>query len=210
MGSPASEPHRQASHEKQHRVILDHNLLFSAYEVTREQFAKVMGDDPGGPLTPGRENEPVRGVTHDQAVEFCRRLSARDRRSYRLPTEAEWEYACRAGTTGSFAGTGSADDMAWHLGSGARTPMPVGLKKANDWGLYDMHGNVSEWCEDTFAPYRTDKPQRNPVSRAKTFQRMARGGDCNSPWHLCRSAQRLPRDPHVSDPFTGFRPVLEE
>ena len=117
----------------------------------------------------GRNGQPVICITHHAAMEYCRWLSAKTGKIYRLPTEAEWEYACRAGTkTAYFWGDDPAklDEYAWDVNN-AEKPMKVGKKKPNPWGLYDMHGNVAEWCldhyvADAYKPFPTDKPTPGP------------------------------------------------
>ena len=121
----------------------------------------------------GRDGQPAICMTHHAAMEYCRWLSAKTGKIYRLPTEAEWEYACRAGTKTAYSwgdDPEKLDEYAWDVNN-AEKPMPVGKKKPNPWGLYDMHGNVSEWCldhysADAYKTYPTEKPTLGPVSPA--------------------------------------------
>jgi len=184
----------------------------------------------------GRKGQPVICITHHSAMEYCRWLSAKTGKVYRLPTEAEWEYACRAGTTTAYSfgnDPGKLGEYAWYVDN-AEKPQPIGKKKPNPWGLYDMHGNVSEWCLDHYAPdiYSTlakDQPVRGPVvlPTAKEYPYVARGGSWDDDADRLRTAARLasnlewsvqdPQRPqsiwwHTDATFVGFRVVrpLEE
>lgn len=183
------------------------------YEVTQAQYERVMGENPG--RFKGAEN-PVERVNWDDAMEFCRRLSElpaekASGNAYRLPTEAEWEFACRAVTTTEFS---SGDDRADRGGyawidenSGNRTH-PVGTRMPNTWGLYDMHGNVWEWCQD-WADDLPSEAVTDPTGPATGSLRVFRGGNCGSPAARCGSAVRGRYYPSVRDDFTGgFRVVL--
>jgi len=177
----------------------------------------------------GRKGQPVICVTHHSAIEYCRWLSAKTGKDYRLPTEAEWEYACRAGTKTAYSFGDDAEklgDYAWYV-ENAEKPQPIGKKKPNPWGLYDIHGNVSEWCLDHYAAdtYSTMKgPLKGPVvlPTAKEYPYVARGGNWDSDADRLRSAARLASNPEwsVQDPqrpqsiwwhtdatFVGFRVV---
>jgi len=179
----------------------------------------------------GRSGQPAICITHHAAMEFCRWLSEKTGKTYRLPTEAEWEYACRAGsTTAYFWGDDPAkiDEYAWYVNN-AEKPMPVGKKKPNPWGLFDIHGNVAEWCldhyvADAYKQYPLDKPAVGPVIMpdAKEYPYVARGGSWDWDAELLRSAARRGSDPEwsVQDPqrpqsiwwhtdatFVGFRIV---
>ena len=176
----------------------------------------------------GRKGQPVICITHHAAMEYCRWLSAKTGKVYRLPTEAEWEYACRAGTktTYSFGDASKLGDYAWFV-ENTEKPQPVGKKKPNPWGLYDMHGNVSEWCldlyiKDFYGKSASGSPVVGPVSlpTAKEYPYVARGGSWDDDPEKLRSAARLASNPEwsVQDPqrpqsiwwhtdatFVGFR-----
>jgi formylglycine-generating enzyme required for sulfatase activity len=179
----------------------------------------------------GRSGQPVICVTHHAAMEYTRWLSAKTGKIYRLPTEAEWEYACRAGSkTAYFWGDGpeKIDEYSWYVNN-AEKPNLVGKKKPSPWGLYDIHGNVAEWCldhyvADAYKAYPTDKPTVGPVNLpdAKEYPYVARGGSWDDDAHLLRSAARRasnlewsvqdPQRPqsiwwHTDATFVGFRIV---
>jgi formylglycine-generating enzyme required for sulfatase activity len=179
----------------------------------------------------GRSGQPVICITHHAAMEYCRWLSEKTGKLYRLPTEAEWEYACRAGTkTAYFWGDDASkiDDYSWYVNN-AEKPMPIGKKKPNPWGLYDIHGNVAEWCldhyvADGYKKYPVDKPTLGPVvlPDAKEYSYVARGGSWDDDAKDLRAAARKASNPEwsVQDPqrpqsiwwhtdatFVGFRLV---
>ena len=216
-----------------HRVWVD-GFLIDRYEVTQDQFRRLEVPDPSHFKDPRR---PVEHATFAEVVEFCNERSAADglrpcyrldRESgtwtcdfnvdgYRLPTEAEWEYACRAGTASeTFFGAGGERALrryAWYAANSSKTTHPVGLKQPNAWGLYDMYGNVAEWCNDWYDPnyYRTS-PQSSPRGPAKARLVVLRGGSWSSKPHRCRSAARAGEDPRFQDACfpkdtTGFRCV---
>jgi formylglycine-generating enzyme required for sulfatase activity len=159
----------------------------------------------------GRSGQPAICITHHAAMEYCRWLSEKTGKLYRLPTEAEWEYACRAGTKTAYFwgdGTDQIEDYAWYVNN-AEKPMPVGKKKPNPWGLYDIHGNVAEWCLDHFAPdvykqFAAANPSKEPVilPDAKEYPYVARGGSWDDDAELLRSAARRGSNPEwsVQDP----------
>ena len=208
MGSPAYEVGRDAG-ERQRRTRIERDFLMSATEVTQKQYAAVMGQLPAEQTDTGDEM-PVHSVTWTEAVEFCRRLSEREKRQYRLPREAEWEYACRAAPHAMlpFAGTGQLESMGWYKGNSDGRLHGVGTKQPNGWGLYDMHGNVSEWCEDSYLPGGDPTGPDLPILPGGPL-RLLRGGCFLSPDTQCRSAARLFRDPEARRRDIGFRIVAE-
>jgi formylglycine-generating enzyme required for sulfatase activity len=148
--------------ENRHEVTISKPFYMGETEVTQAQYEAVMGTNPSH--FKGATN-PVECVCWDYATEFCKKLSDKTRQAVRLPMEAEWEYACRAGTATAFS-FGDADstigDYAWYGANSGGTTHPVGQKKPNAWGLYDMHGNVWEWCADWFGL------RCSPLSRPKS------------------------------------------
>jgi formylglycine-generating enzyme required for sulfatase activity len=195
----------------QHKVRITRPFYMGVYEVTQEQYERVMGRNPSYHNGPPR---PVEQVTWHDAVQFCRQLSQATGERLRLPTEAEWEYACRAGsTTLLFYGDedkahGTLEEYAWYSGNSARQTHPAGLKKPNVFGLYDMYGNVQEWCADWYALY-TAKEQSDPCGPPTGQTRILRGGSCCSYPDLCRSALRDYNVPSWRDVDIGFRVVLD-
>jgi|GEM_PF-1609530 len=202
MGSSFAEEGRD-SDERQRVVTIPEPFLIARTEVTRAQYRRVMGALPPDASPAADDNCPVDGVSWHDAVEFCRRLSAQEGRVYRLPTEAEWEYACRAGTTGPYGGTGRLQDMGWFAGNSGGRLHPVGKLQQNHWGLYDMHGNVAEWCGDE-ERNRADLESALPALEAP---RVIRGGGAGSRFDECRSASRVATSPGNSRRFLGFRVV---
>jgi len=204
MGSPDNEPGRSDTEGPQRRVTVL-SFYIGKYEVTQAQWRAVMGRNPSRFRS---DNLPVEQVSWNDAKDFCHRLSQMTGREYRLPTEAEWEYACRAKTTGAYAGDLGA--MAWYLKNSDLKTHPVGQKLPNEFGLYDMHGNVEEWCEDqwhrSYVNAPTDGRVRVDIS-AKSSGRVIRGGCSNSRADYCRSATRLNSSPDFLSGSTGFRLV---
>jgi formylglycine-generating enzyme required for sulfatase activity len=213
MGSPDSEPDRN-DNETQHLVNITKPFYLGVYEVTQQQYEKVMGSRPwqGKQYVKEGVDYPAVYVSHDDAVEFCRRLSKQEGVEYRLPTEAEWEYACRAGTTTDYSfGDGAAklgqyawyDKNAWDIGE--KYPRRGGQKLLNRWGLYDMHGNVWEWCQDWYGPYGSEKVVSDPMGPAQGEHRVLRGGSFVNPTSLVRSANRNLNLPDSRYSVLGFR-----
>ena len=174
LGSPNSEEGRKAEEGPQCEVTISKPFYLGVTEVTQAQYEAVMGTNPSANKGP---TNPVEYVTWNDATGFCRKLSEKTGRTVRLPTEAEWEYACRAGTKTRFSFGDSEralGDYAWYKGNSAGTSHPVGRKKPNAWGLYDMHGNVWEWCADWYGSYPTG-PSTDPQGAASGDKRVFRG-----------------------------------
>ena len=181
MGSPKDEKGR-SDIEAQHEVIISRPFFMAVYPVTQEQYKAVMGTNPS--KIKG-DTQPVECVSWDDAHVFCKKASAKTGRQFRLPTEAEWEYACRAGTTSAyFFGDDAKDlgDYAWYTNSKGTTH-PAGQKKPNPWGLYDIIGNVGQWCEDAFTPPPPPKGQKGGPGLAV---RIDRGGFWDYTPEACR------------------------
>jgi formylglycine-generating enzyme required for sulfatase activity len=263
MGSPANEPGRGADEGPQHPVTV-RPFWMGKLEVTWDEYDLYWRKKPGAEPAPkpapndkeadavsrptppyadetfgyGREGNPVICITHHAAMEYCRWLSAKTGKVYRLPTEAEWEWACRAGTTTAYSfgdDPAKLPDYAWFDKNSEDAPRKAGDKKPNPWGLYDMHGNVAEWCldhykKDYYSSFPLDKPTLSPVllPDAKRYSYIVRGGSwADSPDRLRSAARRgsekdwLKRDPQrpqsiwwmTDAEFVGFRivrPVQEQ
>jgi len=208
MGSPGSDSDALDSEKPQHTVRITKPLYLGVTEVTQEQYERVMGTNPanfkGAQL-------PAENMSWEDAVEFCRKLSSLPAersagRVYRLPTEAEWEYACRAGskTKWSFGDSESSlGDYAWY-GSNSGSRQAVGQKKPNAWGLYDMHGNVWEWCSDWHGNYASTTVS-DPTGATAGSDRVSRGGGWYGGARDCRSAIRGGSAPGYRLVNLGFR-----
>ncbi len=208
MGSPASEAQRE-DRERPHRALISRDFWMSESEVTERQYTRVMGQQPWDPQFDDSDL-PAHEVRWDDAVAFCQKRSKVEGCTYRLPTEAEWEHACRAGSSDPFGGSGRLLEMGWCAENSGGVVHPVKRLAANAWGLYDMHGNVAEWCADYFADYpQTDEPVVDPTGPRIGIHRVLRGGSFHDTWDLCRSAKRVARDPAVGGQGIGFRVVRE-
>jgi len=210
MGSPSSEGGRDAD-EVQHTVTLTQGFWMSDHEVTQGEYQAVMGNNPS--YFKGDLNRPVETVSWDEAVLYCQKLTERERaagritaqQAYRLPTEAEWEYAARAGTTG--ARYGELDTIAWWNGNAGNQTHPVKQKAPNAWGLYDMLGNVWEWCSDWSGEYPTGSVT-DPTGPNSGSVRVIRGGSWDVGAGRARSAGRDRGVPGSRFSDLGFRPAL--
>ena len=224
-GSRQDEPGRDADETAQ-RVALTKGFFLAVSETTQRDWDRVMGAGAAArTLRAARAKAetigpdmPMHSVTWEQAAEYCRRLSASEGLAFRLPTEAEWEYACRAGTTSAFnlgvdglsARDANIDDGSAGVPSGPRAPGASG--RANAWGLRDMHGNVWEWCADWSAPYPAAEllrdprgPERESLGRIDLAMRVVRGGGWNAPAKDARSANRWEYAPDVATAYIGLR-----
>jgi len=217
MGSPDNEEGRGDEEGPQHRVRISKGFYLGVYEVTQEQYQAVMGTNPS--YFKGAKN-PVECVLWDECQEFCKKLSARAGVAARLPTEAEWEYACRAGTTTPFHfGETISTDLAnydgdYTYGKGRKgeyrgKTMPVGSFPPNAWGLHDMHGNVWEWCKDTWHSGYKGAPSDGSAWAGGEAARVVRGGCWYSYPQFCRSSYRLWFHPGIRDSSLGFRVVVD-
>jgi len=212
MGSPDSDRNAYEDERPQHPVKITRPFYLGVTEVTQEQYERVMDENPS--KFEGDPQRPVETVRWKDAVEFCRRLSEKEGKTYRLPTECQWEYACRAGSTTRWCFGDSAEqlpDYAWYAANLVRTSRPVGQKKPNAWGLYDMHGNLWEWCSDWYdRDYYRNSPRNDPAgpSSSAGLGHVVRGGCWSNLPRNCRSAVRH-CEPHGWDLFyQGFRVSL--
>ena len=218
MGSPVTENDRILGAEDQHSVVLTKGFWISKYEVTKLMWQEVMKDDSVRMWD--EEQAPKSGVSWNDCQNFIDRLNSQLQElgvCVRLPTEAEWEYACRAGTTNVFSfgnvlngdqACCNGDEPYGQSGNGEtwRSPPAVGQfsKFANKWGLNDMHGSLFEWCADWYGPYSTEN-QTDPTGPASGRERVVRGGSWKSAARRCRSAFRTSADPGVRNDMIGFR-----
>jgi sulfatase modifying factor 1 len=209
MGSPTSEAGRN-SNETQHQVTLTNGFWLGKHEVTQAQWEQVMGSNPSNFKG---ANRPVETVSWNDAVEFCEKLTELERAAgrlsagmtYQLPTEAQWEYACRAGTTTAYSwGNSITASNANYSSSGIGQTRDVDQYAANAWGFHDMHGNAFEWCADWYGNYPTGAV-RDPVGPAVGSDRVKRGGSWNFTANIARSAIRNWYEPAYSILNLGFR-----
>ncbi len=213
MGSPKEEKERKGD-ETQHKVKLTKGFYLGTCPVTQEQWKEIIGKNPSK-FQDGK-NLPVEQVNWNDCQVFIKKLREKDKKPYRLPTEAEWEYACRAGTTTPFHfGETISPDQAnyngnYHYGDGKKgiyrgKTVPVGSFPANAWGLYDMHGNIWQWCEDWFEEYpKKEVEVVNPLG-TKGEIRVIRGGSWIDNPLECRSAYRGGSKPVLYHSLVGFR-----
>ena len=224
MGSPTGELGRFEDEGPVHQVTLAEGFWLGATPVTQQFYEAVTGENPS--RFSGDSQRPVEQVSWDEAKAFCEKLTALlaefDGTSARLPSEAEWEYACRAGSTGPlYSGkaltteTGACphlDELAWYDENSGRTTHPVGQKRPNDWGLYDMLGNVWEWCEDQWHGNYDGAPNDGSAwidkQAASGSHRVRRGGSWANHARNCRCAYRYYWRPVNRAPHLGFRFVL--
>lgn len=205
MGSPDDEIGRY-SDETMHKVTFTKGFWIGETEVTQELWVQIMGTNPSFRKSGSRY--PVENVSWDEYHAFLAKLNARapEGWSFALPTEAQWEYACRAGSTDPYAGSGLLDDMGWYTSNSGGRTHPVAQKSPNDWGLYDMHGNVLEWCEDRYGSY----PEEDVVDQAGVAtgeSRVLRGGSSWRDARFCRSAFRFWNSPSRRFRLSGIRLV---
>ncbi len=196
-----------ASDEKPlHEVCVD-DFYIGKYEVTQKQWKELMGKNPSRFKNCG-DNCPVEGITWDEAWKFIKKLNRKTGIKFRLPTEAEWEYACRSGgKREKFSGGNSVGDVAWYNANAGRKTHPVGQKKPNGLGIYDMSGNVLEWVEDIYNSKAYRKHSRNnPMYKASVFGcRVRRGGSWINRAENMRCSKRSDFSPALSGPDLGFR-----
>ena len=200
---------RTAPHDEMpaHPVTITQPFYMGKFSVTQEQYEKLIALNLS--QFKGRDN-PVEMISWNDAHEFCEKLTEQTKQTVRMPTEAEWEYACRAGTTTAYHSGDEESDfarVAWYAPNSKNTMHPVGQKEANDFGLYDMHGNVSQWCQDKWdANYYSNSPIEDPQGPAQGYLRVFRGSAWNS--SAVSSAVRWSNDPNYRVSTFGFRVVV--
>ena len=201
MGSPVSEKDHRDD-EKQHRVRITKPFYLGETTVTQNQYERLWGSNPSH--FKGDGQLPVEQVSWEEAVEFCKKLSAKEGKQYQLPTEAQWEYACRAGSAARsyFGEDASVADHAWYAENSSDKTHPVKQKKPNAFGLYDMYGNVYQWCSDYHAEYESaplqvdpNGPATNPADKTSPLpglinSRIVRGSSYSTYDFKSRSANR--------------------
>ncbi len=212
MGSPDSDKDTFPFDKPQHRVRISKPFYLGKYLVTQEQWAAVMGNNPSEFKGP---KNPVETVSWDDCQEFLGKLNTKSVAGggkFQLPSEAQWEYACRAGSKTRYC---FGDDetrlgeYAWYDKNSGYTTHPVGEKKPNAWGLYDMHGNVWEWCQDWLKDgYYTESQVDDPTGAATSSSRVHRGGSWFDPAWYCRSASRSKLLPGHGSLYLGLRVSL--
>ena len=220
IGSPATEVDRYSDEGPQTRVTLTQGFYMGRYEVTQVEYLSVTGSNPS--YFTGDTNRPVEQVNWTEANNYCAQLTVRDRSAgrlpagwaYRLPTEAEWEYASRCGSTNRFSygddpGYTQLGNNAWYGANSGGASHAVGGKLPNRWGLYDMSGNVWEWCSDWYKTYPGGNVT-DPSGPVSGSSRVFRGGSWDDAAFICRSAQRHENDPSFRCNFIGFRLVLSQ
>jgi formylglycine-generating enzyme required for sulfatase activity len=208
MGSPKGEAksEEEAVLERQHKVVITRPFYMGKLELTEAQYEKVMGVNPS--VVKG-DDLPVHNVSWQDAHDFCEKLSQQSGREVRLPTEAQWEYACRAGTTTAYSSgntIGDLDKVAWYGANSGGKPHPGGQKAANAWGLYDMHGNIREFVQDLYGKEPlADATDPTGPTEGDPKNHVVRGGayTANAAIALnCRSGSRRPTEALKA---TGFR-----
>jgi formylglycine-generating enzyme required for sulfatase activity len=215
MGSPEDEPGRNQD-EKQYEVTLSRGFYLQSTPVTQSQWQAVMGDNPASSSAGG--DYPVEKVSWHECQVFIKKLNLLGEGVYRLPTEAEWEYACRAGGASALGDRELTvlfceddpflDEVAWYCGNSDRHAHPVALKNPNAWDLYDMHGNVMEWCQDWYGEYPAGAAT-DPAGLPTGVGRVIRGGSWFSSAKNCRAACRAKWAPNSRSHYLGLRLVKE-
>ncbi len=207
-------------HEKRHEVHITKGFYFGVYEVTQDEYTQIMAQNPSKFNASGANKLdvqglnvsrfPVEAVSWDEAKQFCRKLSEKEVKNYRLPTEAEWEYACRAGSGTAYHHGDTISEQAANVDYKLKRTAKVGLYAKNAWGLYDMHGNVSEWCEDWYEKdYYSKSSASDPAGPSHGVSRVFRGGGWYDYPSHCRSASRKGGAPSDRNGLIGFRVVLD-
>jgi formylglycine-generating enzyme required for sulfatase activity len=218
MGSPEHEPGRHDD-ETQHEVTISRSFHLQITPVTQGQWQSLMGKNAFS-LIQAEGDQPVDGINWNDCQKFIKKLNALGEGIYRLPSEAEWEYACRAGSSTALPNGDltdlycdldpNLDEIGWYCGNSDNSTQPVAQKSPNSWGLYDMCGNVAEWCQDWYGPY-SENTQIDPNGPTSGPGRVVRGGSWFSSAKNCRSAARFYWPPNSRNQLNvlGFRLIRD-
>lgn len=209
-GDPVAEQADENETPK-HKVTFKKPIALGKFAVTQAQWQEIMDSNPSRFIG---NDHPVESVSHGDACEYIARLNQRENTTvYGLPTEAQWEYAARAGSQSIYCfgpDRSRLAEYAWYKKNSDRATHPVGILTPNDWGLFDMHGNVHEWCGDWFdRNYYAKAPVKDPAGPDKGLARSLRGGDWGSQDWYCRCAIRSLSSPNRQSPRVGFRVVMQ-
>jgi formylglycine-generating enzyme required for sulfatase activity len=211
MGSPKGEAKKEqeSAQEKQHKVTITQPFYIGKYELTQAQYKKVMGVNPSRTMG---DNLPVHNIAWKDADEFCRKLTKQLGRSVQLPTEAQWEYACRAGTTTAYHSGNTITDLnkvGWHSGNSGGKLHPGGEKLPNAWGVYDMHGNIREFVRDLYSPDPlSDAIDPTGPKTGDPKNHVVRGGAYTANAAVVLNCRAAIRKPTESLAITGFRVMV--
>ena len=214
MGSPQTEPGRDADEGPQHEVVISRPFYLGTYEVTQEEWMAVMDSNLATfQLLPDAPSRAMESISWNDCQAFISRLNKLGKGYFRLPTEAEWEYACRAGSAtvyhwGDTMMANGTSDYTWANSKSGTAPQPVGRKLPNAMGLYDMSGNVWEWCSDWYGPY-PGQVQRDPRGPESGNAKVFRGGSWYDFYLTHRSANRHRHEPQGRYAAVGLRLVWE-
>lgn len=195
------------SDEKPVHNVTVSDFYIGKYEVTQAQWQEIMGSNPSY-FDYNSDKHPVDNVSWEDVQEFITKLNQKTGKKYRLPTEAEWEYAARGGYNYKYSGSDTLTDVAWYYDNSGQKTHSVGQKRPNKLGIYDMSGNVYEWCQDWYGSY-SSASQTNPTGPSSGSYRVLRGGSWNSPTENCRVSSRNSNPPSGRYYGGGFRLVLE-
>jgi len=211
MGSPGNEKGRESNEAPLHKIKISKPFYLGMYEVTQEQWEAVMGSNPSH--FSGNPKRPVENITWDDCWKFIKKLNEMKLGTFRLPTEAEWEYAYRAGKQTRFywgddPNNEEINDYAWIEKNSESKTHDVGLKKPNEWRLFDMSGNVWEWCQDWYGSYSSND-QVNPMGHPSGSYRVMRGGGWSDDTMYVRAANRCGNIPIYTRSDVGCRVVFE-
>ncbi len=204
MGATPEQGSDAPYNEKPTHLVSLSSFLISKYEVTQREWRAVMGS------TPSRfkgDNRPVENVSWYDCQEFICKLNQLTGMQFRLPTEAEWEFAARGGNYSKgfkYAGSDDIDEVAWYAGNSAHITHNVGTKQPNELGLYDMSGNVWEWCQDWYGEYNSSA-QTNPTGSSSGSYNVFRGGSWGGDAGRCRVSRRIGGTPDFRDDYLGLR-----